>query len=145
MPVGGSPNSPSGRRVTQPRSWIGDAMSVLLLEYPTCSTCRKAKKWLDAHGVDYVDRDIVVDNPTAKELALWHERSGLPVRRLFNTSGMRYRELGVKAKLDAGMTDAECYDLLATDGMLVKRPLLVGEDFAIPGFREGTWAEALGL
>ena len=80
-----------------------------------------------------------------KELALWHKRSGLPVRRLFNTSGMRYRELGVKAKLDAGMTDAECYDLLATDGMLVKRPLLVGEDFAIPGFREGTWAEALGL
>ena len=76
-------------------------MSVLLLEYPTCSTCRKAKKWLDAHGVDYVDRDIVVDNPTAKELALWHKRSGLPVRRLFNTSGMRYRELGVKAKLDA--------------------------------------------
>ena len=67
------------------------------------------------------------------------------MRRLFNTSGMRYRELGVKAKLDAGMTDAECYDLLATDGMLVKRPLLVGEDFAIPGFREGTWAEALGL
>lgn len=120
-------------------------MSVLLLEYPTCSTCRKAKKWLDAHGVDYVDRDIVVDNPTAKELALWHKRLGLPVRRLFNTSGMRYRELGVKAKLDAGMTDAECYDLLATDGMLVKRPLLVGEDFAIPGFREGTWAEALGL
>ena len=120
-------------------------MSVLLLEYPTCSTCRKAKKWLDAHGVDYVDRDIVADNPTAKELAFWHERSGLPVRRLFNTSGMRYRELGVKARLDSGMTDAECYDLLATDGMLVKRPLLVGEDFAIPGFREGTWAEALGL
>ena len=120
-------------------------MSVLLLEYPTCSTCRKAKKWLDAHGVGYVDRDIVADNPTAKELALWHERSGLPVRRLFNTSGMRYRELGVKARLDAGMTDAECYDLLATDGMPVKRPLLVGEDFVIPGFREGTWAEALGL
>ena len=79
-------------------------MSVLLLEYPTCSTCRKAKKWLDAHSVDYVDRDIVADNPTAKELALWHERSGLPVRRLFNTSGMRYRELGVKARLDSGMT-----------------------------------------
>lgn len=120
-------------------------MSVLLLEYPTCSTCRKAKKWLDVHGVDYVDRDIVADNPTAEELALWHKRSGLPVRRLFNASGMRHRELRVKARLDAGMTDTECYDLLATDGMLVKRPLLVGEDFAIPGFREGTWAEVLGL
>ena len=120
-------------------------MSVLFLEYPKCSTCKKAKKWLDEHGVEYVDRDITTENPTAAELAEWHARSGLPLRRLFNTSGMKYRELGIKAKLDAGMTDAECFDLLATDGMLVKRPLLVGDDFVIPGFKEQAWAEALGL
>ena len=120
-------------------------MSVLFLEYPKCSTCKKAKKWLDEHGVEYVDRDITTENPTVTELAEWHACSGLPLRRLFNTSGMKYRELGIKAKLDAGMTDAECFDVLATDGMLVKRPLLVGDDFVIPGFKEETWAEALGL
>lgn len=76
-------------------------MSVLFLEYPKCSTCKKAKKWLDEHGVEYVDRDITTENPTATELAEWHARSGLPLRRLFNTSGMKYRELGIKAKLDA--------------------------------------------
>ena len=111
-------------------------MTVLFVEYPKCSTCKKAKAWLDEHGVEYIDRDIVLDNPTADELATWIARSGLPVRRFFNSSGMKYRELGLKARLDAGMTDRECYELLATDGMLVKRPLLVGDDFAIPGFRE---------
>lgn len=120
-------------------------MSVLFLEYPKCSTCKKAKKWLDEHGVSYTDRDIVSDNPTAAELADFHARSGLPVRRLFNTSGMRYRELGLKDRLDAGMSDDECYELLATDGMLVKRPLLVGDGFAIPGFNEALWTKALGL
>ncbi len=120
-------------------------MSVLFLEYPKCSTCKKAKKWLDEHGVSYVDRDIVSDNPTAAELADFHARSGLPVRRLFNTSGMRYRELGLRDKLDAGMSDDECYELLATDGMLVKRPLLVGDGFAIPGFNGASWTKALGL
>lgn len=120
-------------------------MSVLFLEYPKCSTCKKAKKWLDEHGVEYVDRDITTENPTAAELAEWHGRSGLPLRRLFNTSGMKYRELGIKAKLDVGMTDVECFDVLASDGMLVKRPLLVGDDFVIPGFKEETWAEVLGL
>ncbi len=118
-------------------------MTVLFVEYPKCSTCKKAKAWLDEHGVEYIDRDIVLDNPTADELATWVARSGLPVRRFFNSSGMKYRELGLKARLDAGMTDRECYELLATDGMLVKRPLLVGDDFAIPGFRESAWAEAL--
>ena len=118
-------------------------MSVLFLEYPKCSTCKKARKWLDEHGVAYVARDIVTDNPTAAELAKFHQRSGLPVRRLFNSSGMKYRELGLKAKLDAGISDEECYELLATDGMLVKRPLLIGDDFAIPGFKEGAWAKAL--
>lgn len=118
-------------------------MSVLFLEYPKCSTYKKAKKWLDERGIEYVDRDIVVENPTAAELAEFHRRSGLPVRRLFNSSGMKYRELGLKARLDAGTTDEECYELLATDGMLVKRPLLVGDDFAIPGFKETAWEEAL--
>ena len=120
-------------------------MSVLFIEYPKCSTCKKAKKWLNDHDVDYIDRDIVLDNPTAGELASFHARSGLPVRRFFNSSGMKYRELGIKAKLDVGMTDAECFDVLATDGMLVTRPLLVGDDFVIPGFKEETWAEVLGL
>lgn len=120
-------------------------MSVLFLEYPKCSTCKKAKKWLDEHGVSYIDRDIVSDNPTAAELADFRARSGLPVRRLFNTSGMRYRELGLKDRLDAGMSDDECYELLATDGMLVKRPLLVGDGFAVPGFNEASWTKALGL
>jgi len=79
-------------------------MTVLFVEYPKCSTCKKAKAWLDEHGVEYIDRDIVLDNPTADELATWIARSGLPVRRFFNSSGMKYRELGLKARLDAGMT-----------------------------------------
>lgn len=118
-------------------------MTVLFVEYPKCSTCKKAKKWLDEHGVEYVDRHIVEENPTAAELAAWHKTSGLPVRRFFNTSGMKYRELGIKAKLDAGMSDEECFDLLATDGMLVKRPLVVGEGFVLVGFKEPEWEAAL--
>ena len=118
-------------------------MSVLFVEYPKCSTCKKAKKWLDEHGVEYVDRHIVEENPTAAELAAWHGVSGLPVRRFFNTSGMKYRELGIKAKLDAGMTDEECFGLLATDGMLVKRPLVVGDGFVLVGFKEPEWEAAL--
>ena len=118
-------------------------MAVLFVEYPKCSTCKKAKVWLDEHGVEYIDRDIVLDNPTADELATWIARSGLPVRRFFNSSGMKYRELGLKARLDAGMTDQECCELLATDGMRGKRPLRGGDDFAIPGFKEATWTEVL--
>ena len=117
--------------------------SILFLEYPKCSTCQKAKKWLDQQGVDYVARNIVEDNPTAEELQAWQKLSGLPVRRFFNTSGMKYRELNVKSQLDAGMTDEEAFALLATDGMLVKRPLLVTSTTAIPGFREETWTEAI--
>lgn len=118
-------------------------MSVLFLEYPKCSTCKKAKKWLDEHGVSYVDRHIVEDNPTATELSTWWERSGLPVRRFFNTSGVKYRELGVKARLDAGMGDEDAFSLLATDGMLVKRPLIVTDDTVLVGFREADWEKAL--
>lgn len=116
---------------------------VLFLEYPTCSTCKRAKKWLDDHGVSYIDRHIVEDRPAAAELANWQARSGLPVRRFFNTSGMKYRELGVKAKLDAGMSDAEAFELLATDGMLVKRPIIVAGDTVLVGFREAAWEDAL--
>ena len=112
---------------------------VLFLWYPKCSTCRKAKKWLDEHGVEYTERHIVEDNPSAEELTRWHAASGLPARRFFNTSGKLYRELGVKAKLDAGMTDAEIFELLSTEGMLVKRPLVVGEDFVLVGFNETSW------
>ncbi len=118
-------------------------MAVLFLEYPKCSTCKKAKKWLDDHGVEYTDRHIVEQNPTAEELAAWQELSGLPLRRFFNTSGMKYRELGVKEKLDAGMTDAEAFALLATDGMLVKRPLVVTDTTVLTGFKEPAWEEAL--
>lgn len=117
--------------------------TVLFVEYPKCSTCRKAKAWLDAQGVSYKDRHMVESNPTADELRQWHALSGLPIRRFFNTSGMKYRELGLKAKLDAGMTDQECYELLATDGMLVKRPLVIGADFVLVGFKEAAWEEAL--
>lgn len=117
--------------------------SVLFLEYPKCTTCKKAKAWLDQQGVAYEDRHIVEDNPTAAELAAWHERSGLPLRRFFNTSGMVYRERDIKALLDAGLSDADAYALLAENGMLVKRPLVVGEDFVLVGFKEAEWEQAL--
>ena len=120
------------------------AASVLFLEYPKCSTCQKARAWLDERGVAYEARSIVEDNPSADELRRWHELSGLPLRRFFNTSGMLYREMELAKRLP-DLDDQAQYDLLATDGMLVKRPLLVTEATAIPGFKEATWAEALGL
>lgn len=118
-------------------------MKVLFVEYPPCTTCKKAKAWLDAHGIEHDDRHIVQDNPSAGELSVWHEKSGLPLRRFFNTSGMKYRELGVKARLDAGMAEAECFALLASDGMLVKRPIVVGDDFVLVGFKQAEWERAL--
>lgn len=113
---------------------------MLFVEYPKCSTCQKAKRWLQDKGVTFEARHIVEQNPTAEELKKWHELSGLPLKRFFNTSGMKYKELGLKDKLP-NMTEAEQYELLATDGMLVKRPILVGKDFAIPGFKENVWEE----
>ena len=115
---------------------------MLFVCYPKCSTCKKAKKWLDEQGISYEDRHIIEDNPTAEELKDWHERSGLPLKRFFNTSGMKYRELGLKDKLPE-MSEEEQYELLATDGMLVKRPLVVGDDFVLIGFKEALWKETL--
>lgn len=118
---------------------------VLFVEYPKCTTCKKARKWLEENGVDFAARHIVEENPSAEELRDWRSRGGYALRRLFNTSGVKYRELGLKDKLDAGMGDEEAYEILASDGMLVKRPILIGEDFAIFGFKEAEWSEALGV
>lgn len=118
-------------------------MSVLFIEYPKCTTCKRAKKWLDEHGIEYVDRNIVEENPTAKEIAAWRTMANLPLRRFFNTSGMKYRELKLAARLDSGMTDDEALAVLETDGMLVKRPLVIGDDFVLIGFKEPAWEEAL--
>lgn len=120
------------------------AERILFVEYPKCSTCQKARKWLEAQGVAFESRHIVEQNPTADELREWHGRSGLPLRRFFNTSGMLYREMGLSEKLSQ-MSEDEQYALLATNGMLVKRPLLVTETAVIPGFKEAAWAQALGL
>ena len=110
--------------------------------YPKCSTCQKAKKWLDARGAAYTDRDIKTEKPTAEELRSWLEKSGLPLKKFFNTSGMLYRELGLKDKLEA-MSEVEQLQLLASDGMLVKRPILVTDSTVLPGFREKDWEKAL--
>ena len=115
---------------------------MLFVQYPKCSTCRKAKAWLDDHGIDYVDRHIVEDNPTADELRTWNEMSGLPLRRFFNTSGMLYRDMQLKDKLPDMSVD-EQLDLLASNGMLVKRPLVVLDDTVLVGFREKEWEAAL--
>ena len=117
---------------------------MLFLEYPKCSTCQKAKKWLDDHGIAYEDRHIKEQNPSAEELKAWHEKSGFPLKKFFNTSGMLYKERQLKDKLPQ-MSEEEKYALLATDGMLVKRPVLVGDGFVLTGFKESTWAEALDL
>ena len=113
-------------------------MKAIILCYDKCSTCKKALQWLDARGAAYTVRPIREEHPGADELRLWQQKSGLPLRRFFNTSGMLYRELGLKDKLDA-MTEEEQLQLLASDGMLVKRPLLVSEGTVIPGFREKEW------
>jgi arsenate reductase len=117
-------------------------MSVLFVEYPKCTTCKKAKKWLDENQVSYEDRHIVENKPTLEELKEWHEKSGLPLKKFFNTSGMIYREQGLKDKIPT-MTEEEQYALLATNGMIVKRPLVIGDDFVLVGFKEKEWEEKL--
>ena len=118
-------------------------MNVLFMEYPKCSTCQRAKKWLQAHEISFEDRHIKDDRPTASELKEWIARSGLPVRKFFNTSGMVYKELGLKDKLP-NMSEDEMIEVLASDGMVVKRPLIVGSDFVLVGFKEQEWEARLG-
>lgn len=115
---------------------------MIFIYYPKCSTCRKAKDWLIRNGIHFEERNIKEQNPTKEELQVWHKRSGLPLKRFFNTSGLLYREQNLKEKLPA-MSEGEMYKLLATDGMLVKRPLLIAEDFVLIGFTENVWKEKL--
>lgn len=115
---------------------------MLFICYPKCTTCQKAKKYLDDHGLSYALRDIKLENPTREELARWHEKSGLELRKFFNTSGLQYRALGLKERLPE-MNEDEMLDLLASDGMLVKRPLLVTGDRVLVGFKEKNWEAAL--
>lgn len=116
---------------------------MLFICYPKCTTCQKARAFLDAKGVAYDVRDIKLDNPTEEELRSWHQRSGLPLKRFFNTSGQLYRAMELTKKLPE-LSEDEQYRLLATDGMLVKRPLLVAEKFVLAGFKEAEWDKMLG-
>jgi len=111
---------------------------MLLVHYPKCSTCQKAKKWLNEKGVEFEERNIKDENPTKEEVKAWHEKSGMPLKKFFNTSGMIYREMQLKDKLP-DMTEEEQYELLSTDGMLVKRPILVTDTAVVTGFREKEW------
>ena len=115
---------------------------MLVLAYRKCSTCIKALKWLDANGVEYVERAIVEENPTYEELKEWYGKSGLPLKKFFNTSGVLYKEMQLKDKLPT-MSEEEQLKLLATDGKLVKRPLVVGDDFVLTGFKEAEWNEKM--
>ncbi len=115
---------------------------MLFIEYPKCSTCQKAKKWLNAHDITYTDRNITEANPSYDELKQWYEKSGLPLKKFFNTSGQVYKNMQLKDKLPA-MSEEEQLKLLATNGMLVKRPLLVDDEMVFVGFREAEWEEKL--
>ncbi len=115
---------------------------MLVLEYPPCSTCKKAKAWLDSHGVAYETRHIKDDNPSFEELKQWYMESGLPLKKFFNTSGLKYKELGLKDKLPT-MSEEDQLRLLAADGMLVKRPLVIADGRILTGFREKEWEQAL--
>ena len=115
---------------------------MLFVYYPKCSTCRKAKKWLEENNLEFQEKDIVEDNPTVEELKEWYEKSDLPLKRFFNTSGMKYSELKLKDKLPE-MSEDEQLELLATDGMLVKRPVIVTDDAVLTGFRQKEWEEKL--
>ena len=115
---------------------------MIFICYHKCTTCQKAQKWLDENGISYTFRDIKMENPTYNELTAWHERSGLPLKRFFNTSGLLYKSMGLKDKLPQ-MSEDEMLKRLAADGMLVKRPLLVGDDFVLVGFKEAEWESRL--
>ena len=115
---------------------------MLFLQYPKCSTCRKAKNWLEEHDLEFESRHIVEENPTAEEIEKWWKKSDLPLKRFFNTSGQVYRKLGLKDKLP-DMSEEEQFEILSTDGMLVKRPIIVGDDFVLVGFKVKEWEEKL--
>ena len=115
---------------------------ITVLCYKKCTTCQKALKWLDAQGIPYTERPIKEENPSREELETWYKRSGLPLKRFFNTSGNLYKEMKLKDRLPQ-MSEEEQLDLLSSDGMLVKRPLVVGEDFVLTGFKEAAWKEKL--
>ena len=115
---------------------------MLFICYPKCSTCQKAKKWLDEHNIKYAERHIVEDNPTYEELKEWHEKSALPLKKFFNTSGLLYKEMQLKDKLP-DMSEKEQLKLLATNGMLVKRPLVEKEEAVLVGFKEKEWVDKL--
>ena len=119
-------------------------MKYLFLHYPKCGTCIKAAKWLRANGIDVEARDITLQNPTAQELSAWISASGLPMRKFFNTSGLKYRELNLKEKMETA-TREELLSVLASDGKLVKRPLLVAADFVLVGFDETAWRQRLAV
>ncbi|MBR5317242.1 MAG: arsenate reductase family protein [Lachnospiraceae bacterium] len=112
--------------------------------YPKCTTCQKAKKWLDDNDIEYTSRDIKEDNPSLEELTSWYKMSGLPLKKFFNTSGLLYKSMELKDKLPT-MSDEEQLKLLATDGMLVKRPLVVGKDFVLVGFKESEWGDHIAF
>lgn len=122
------------------KAYLEREIMIKFICYPKCTTCQRAKKWLDDNKIKYELRDIKLDNPTLEELTEWYKKSGLPLKKFFNTSGLLYKSLDLKNKLPE-MTEDEMLKLLATDGMLVKRPLLIGDDFVLVGFREIEWNE----
>ena len=115
---------------------------MLFVQYPKCSTCQRAKAWLDEHQIDYESRHIKEENPTVDELRTWYQNSGLPLKRFFNTSGLLYKSLGLKDKLPT-LSEEEQLEILASDGMLVKRPILIGDDFVLVGFRPENWENTI--
>lgn len=117
-------------------------MKYLFLEYPKCSTCKKAKKWLKEHNIEFEERHIIEENPTKEELKKWIETSGLPIKRFFNTNGMKYRELNLKDKLQ-DMNEEEMIEVLASDGMLVKRPIIIKNNIILTGFKEKEWKDKI--
>ncbi len=118
-------------------------MNNLFIEYPKCSTCQKAKKWLDDNKINYIDRNIVTETPSKEELKEWISKSDIDVRKFFNTSGMKYRELNIKEKIK-DMSEDEIYELLASDGMLIKRPLFISDNLILKGFKEKEWEKIKG-
>ena len=124
------------------KAYLEREIMIKFICYPKCTTCQRAKKWLDDNKIDYELRDIKLDNPTLEELTEWYNKSGLPIKKFFNTSGLLYKSLDLKNKLPE-MSEDEMLKLLATDGMLVKRPLLIGDDFVLVGFKEAEWQEKI--